>query len=82
VAKQDLDGADILFLLEQVRGKAVTQRVQGDALINVCSHGGLVHGAVQLPGTHGLHRMLNRCIPWIFPVSWRWLWKTIAMRGS
>ena len=46
MAEQHLDGTDIFLLLKQVRGKSVTQRVHRDALINVRSHGGLVHGAV------------------------------------
>src|ERR1035438_905571 len=55
MAEQHLDGTDIFLLLKQVRGKSVAQRVHGHPLVNVRSHGGLVHGAVQLPGTHGLH---------------------------
>ncbi len=48
------------FCSSRCVAKAVTQRVHGDALVDVRGLGGLVHGAVQLPGTHGFHRIQAR----------------------
>jgi len=50
VSEQDLDGADIFALLEQMRGKRMPQGVHRDALIDVRGLRRFVHRAVQLPG--------------------------------
>src|SRR5277367_3510227 len=48
VAEQHLDHSDIHLLFEQVSGEAVTQRMQGDLLVDAGCEPSLVHGAVQL----------------------------------
>ena len=40
--------------------KAVAQRVHRDALVDVRGLRGLVHGAVELPGAHGIQRIEAR----------------------
>ena len=50
MAEQDLDGADIFALLEQMRGELVAQRVHGHALLDMRGGRGFVHRPVQLPG--------------------------------
>ena len=51
------------FCSSRCVAKAVTQRVHGHPLVDVRGGGRLVHGAVELPGTHGLHRILARKEP-------------------
>jgi hypothetical protein len=50
MSEQDLDGADVFPLLEQMRGERVPQRMHADALVDVSGLRRLVHRAVQLPG--------------------------------
>src|ERR1700722_12581303 len=58
--KQHLDGADIFALFEQMGGERVAQRMHRDALIDARGNRGFMHGPVQLPGTHGVHRIEAR----------------------
>src|SRR5271170_1357955 len=60
MSKQHLDGADIFALFEQMGGEGVPQRMHRDALVDARSEGGLMHGAVQLPCAHGVHRIKAR----------------------
>ena len=60
MSEQDLDGADIFSLLEQMSGERMSQRMHGDALIDVRGLRSLVHRAVQLPGAQRIHRIEAR----------------------
>ena len=48
MAKQDLDQTNVGFLLQQVRGEAVPQRVRRHPLLDLGDLGGGVNGAVEL----------------------------------
>jgi hypothetical protein len=49
--------ANVGLLLEQMRGKAVPQRVQGDRLVDLGHHRRGVAGAVELACRQRLHRI-------------------------
>ena len=55
VAQHDLDHADIDLLLQQVGGKAVTQRVHRDSLVDQRHVGGRTDGAVELAHGQRIH---------------------------
>ena len=58
VAEQHLDDTDIDILLQKMGRKAVPQRVQGDALVDLRQLGRHVADAVQLACGHGVDRVL------------------------
>ena len=51
---------DVLSVFEQMSGEGVTQRMHRDALVDARGDGRFVHGAVQLPCTHRVHRIEAR----------------------
>src|SRR5271157_4578825 len=63
VAEQHLDDTDVDILLQKMGRKTVPQRVQGDALVDLCQLGGHVADAVQLARGHGIDRVLTRKQP-------------------
>ena len=65
MAQKCLDHANIDILLEEVRGKAVPQRVRRDALGDPGGLGGGADNAAQLPG----RQRLDRVAPWKQPAS-------------
>jgi hypothetical protein len=60
VAEQRLDDADVCPRLQQVRGEAVPQGMDGDRLAQVGSAGGLPAGVLQGGDAHRLRRILAR----------------------
>jgi hypothetical protein len=57
MSKQNLDGADVLTLFQKMGGEGVAQRMHRDTLVDARSDGRFMHGAVQLPCTHRIHRI-------------------------
>ena len=60
VPKQNLDNADIDILLEQVRSKAVAQRVRADALLDASGLRCFMNSPVELYGEMELLRLLDQ----------------------
>jgi hypothetical protein len=46
VAKQFLNGADVVAVFQQVGGEGMPQRVGGDGLLDLCGYGGPADGAL------------------------------------
>src|ERR1017187_494506 len=63
VSEQDLDAADFDLLLEQMGGESMSERVHGDALVDVRGGGGLMHDAIELPRGKRIHRIQARKQP-------------------
>ena len=55
--EQDLDHPNVNLLLKQMGRKTMTQRVHGDAFVDVCGQCGGGDGAVELSGGHRIGRV-------------------------
>ena len=60
VPEQDLDHPDIDVLLQQMRGEAVPQGVQGHALVDLGHLGRGMAGAIELARRHRVDRVRGR----------------------
>jgi hypothetical protein len=67
MAEQNLDHTNIDVLFQKMGGKAVSQRVQGDTLLDVGHMDRGMAGAVELARRHRLHRITARKqpAPWV-----------------
>ena len=55
--EQNLNQTDVDILLQQMRGKAVSQRVRRDPLVDLGNAGSHADGASELPRRHRQHRI-------------------------
>lgn len=67
VAEQNLDQADVDFLLQQVGGERVARRVHRNAFLDAGLVRGLVDGTIELPGTE----LTDRVQAGKQPIAWR-----------
>jgi len=63
MAEQDLDDPDVSVLLQQMRGKAVSERVRRHSLLDASSCDRSVDGAIELAGRERLDRIAARKQP-------------------
>src|SRR5690348_15938450 len=68
VAEQNMDHADVDLLLEQMRGEAVPERVQRNALVDSRHDGRSMAGAVELARREGLHGIAAGKQPALWPL--------------